>query len=111
MRRDAAARQERGQDLAFRAASLDAKQAFSNVTPTILRKTMRDFNMNASLASVLLHEQIGGKNEVNVQETRKSNIPHGRSIKQGGKESPYLVMKKMVRTLHQRWKKRKKWRF
>ena len=39
---------------------------------------MRDFNMNAGLASVLLHEQIGGKYEVNVQDTRKSNILHGR---------------------------------
>ena len=48
---------------------------------------MRDFNMNATLASVLLHQQIGGKYEVNVQDTRKSNIPHGRSIKQGEKES------------------------
>ena len=56
MSRVAAPRQE-----PFHAASLDAKQAFGNVTPTIQSKTMRDFNMNATLASGLLREQIGGK--------------------------------------------------
>ena len=67
---------------------------------------MRDFNMNASLASVLLHEQIGGKSKSECPGIKKVKYPHGRSIKQGGKESPSLVMKKMVRTLNQRWKKK-----
>ena len=56
MSRFAAPRQE-----PFHAASLDAKQAFGNVTPTIQSKTMRDFNVNATIASGLLREQIGGK--------------------------------------------------
>ena len=98
MSKVAAARQE-----PFHAASPDAEQAFGNVTPTIQSETMRDFKRNATLASGMLREQIGGKWDVYFQET--SNIPHDRSIKHGAKESPCLVMKKMVRTLHQMRKK------
>ena len=105
MRRVAAA----GKDLAVYAASPDAKQALGNVMPTILKMTMRDFNMIATLASVLLREQFESKYEVFFfSKTRESNIAHDRSIKQSGKDSPSLVMKKMARTLHHKLKKRKK---
>ena len=68
---------------------------------------MKEMNIAPVLAGAILREQIGGKYDVCFQETRISDIPFDRSIKQGGKESPSLfnlMMKSVFRTMQKEWK-------
>ena len=54
--------------------SLDLKQAFDKVLPQFLGKAMKDFWMHPTLATAMLREQLGGKNDISFQETRTAVI-------------------------------------
>ena len=69
---------------------------------------MKESNIAPILAGTILREQIRGKNDVCFQETRISDIPFDKSIKQGRKESPCLfeldMMKSVFKTMQEEWK-------
>ena len=79
------------------------KQAFDNVTPESLSMAMKEMGIGSMLA--VMREQIGCRCEKCFQETRPSGVPFGRSITQGGKESPCLfdmMMKSVFRALQEK---------
>ena len=68
---------------------------------------MKEMIIAPTLAGAILREQIGGKYDICFQETRISDIPFDKSIKQGGKESPSLfnlMMKSACRNIEKGWK-------
>ena len=98
----AAAAREWEPELGIIACSLDVKQAFDNVSPLSLSLVMKEMGIAPVLAGAILREQIGGKYDICFQETRISDIPFDKSIKQGGKESPCLfnlMMRSVFKTL------------
>ena len=81
----AAAAREWRPELGVITFSLDAKQAFENVSLENLSLVMKEMIIAPVLAEAILREQIGGKYDICFQETRISGIPFDKSIKQGGK--------------------------
>ena len=101
----AAAAREWGLELGFITCSLDVKQAFDNVSPLNLSLFMKEMDIAPILAEAILREQIGGRYDICFQETRISDIPFDKSIKQGGKESPSLfnlMMRSTFKTLQEK---------
>ena len=101
-----AAAREWGPELGFITCSLDVKQAFENVSSLNLSLVMKEMNIAPVLAGAILREQIGDKYDICFQETRISDIPSDKSIKQRGKESPLLfnlMVKNVFRTLQKEW--------
>ena len=87
-------------------ASMNAKQAFDDVTPLNLSDTMRRMGINATLTEVMLRAQLRGRCDVCFQETKLTDIPFDKATKQGGKESPSLfnmVMKSIFVVLQESW--------
>ena len=84
------------------------KQAFDNVSPLNLSLVMREIGIAPVLAGAILREQIGGKYDNCFQETRISDIPFDKSIKQGGKESPCLFNLMMKQCLQDNAKRMEK---
>ena len=83
------------------------KQALDNVSTLSLSLVMKEMGIAPVLAGAILREQIGGKYDICFQETRISDIPFDKSIKQGGQESPCLfnlMMRSVFKTLQEKWK-------
>ena len=104
----AAAAREWGPELGFITCFLDVKQAFDNVSPLNLSLVMKEIGIALVLAGAILREQIGGKCDICFQETRSSDIPFDKSIKQGGKESPCLFNLMMKQCLQDNAKRMEK---
>ena len=99
----AAAAREWEPELGFITCSLDVKQAFDNVSPLNWSLVMKEMNNAPILAGA-----DRGKYNICLQETRITDIPFDKSIKQGGKESPSLfnlMVRSVFRTLQKEWKK------
>ena len=71
----AAAARESGVELGVITCSIDAKQAFDNVSPENLSLVMKEMDIALVLAGAISREQIGGKYGICFQETRISGIP------------------------------------
>ena len=70
------------------------------------KHTLVALAINATLSTTLARELIRGKSEVCFQETRVTGIPFDRTIKQGGKERPFIfnmVMKNISVALQKKW--------
>ena len=70
------------------------------------KHTLVALTINATLSTALARELIGGKSEVRFQEARVTGIPFDRTIKQGGKQRPFIfdvVMKKIFVALQKKW--------
>ena len=103
----AAAPREWGPELGVITCSMDAKQAFDNVSRENLNLVMKEMDIAPVLAGAILREHIGGKYDICFHKTRISLIPFEKSTKQGGKESPCLfnlMMRSVFRTLQEKWK-------
>ena len=65
--------------------------------------------MHATLTEARLREQIGGRYDVCFQETKVTDAPFDKSIKQGGKVSPSLfdmMVKSIFVVLQESWRRK-----
>ena len=69
-------------------------QAFGNATPGTMSDTMKSLDINATFTAAVRKELVGGKHDVYHHETKVTQIPFDKSIKQGEWKS--LMMLNMV---------------
>ena len=75
IRLTASSAHEWGNDLSIFVASVDAKQAFDNVTLVSLSQAKKELWMSAIWAEAIPRKQIGGKCDICFQETKVCGIP------------------------------------